>query len=451
MSGVLDPAGPRRGRERWLHVVRDEAPAAAAPPPPGPPAPAPAPPPLHAPGSVATGRGHRAPTGLAGAASAGPGHRPASVRLPLLLLLAGTAAGTAAAVGADHLLAGLDGDPPLHLLLALALPFWDGLPARLGPAARRAGRGGARDRRGLAGAVRAAPGAVVAGGGVVRRSPVPWSAPRTCCSPPGGTAVRWAGEGLRRLHRRPAAGLRRPRRRSCSCSACAASRWCWPRCCSASRCRTCCWPAPGPPSSPTWSDGSPSAAPAARTSGPGCAGTTSRGLTAPPEPGRGCVFTLRVGIRRPRPPHPGRDSMTNPGPPGEDERPLAGPDTGMGLPESGTQHATSTDFALPMDGPAEPADRPAADRPRRPRGRRRRRTTSRWPTTSPTFDRARPLRRAGRLDGWRRRPAGEGEGLRRRAAGGLPRRRAGRRLAGRQAARLVRRRRRRGRGLRWRT
>ena len=133
MSGVLDPAGPHRRRERWLHVVRDEAPAAAAPPPPGPPAPAPAPPPLHAPGSVATGRGHRAPAGLPGAAAAGPGHRPACVRLPLLLLLAGTAAGTAAAVGADQLVAGLDGDPPLHLLLALALPFWDGLPARLGP------------------------------------------------------------------------------------------------------------------------------------------------------------------------------------------------------------------------------------------------------------------------------------------------------------------------------
>ena len=46
--------------------------------------------------------------------------------------------------------------------------------------------------------------------------------------------------------------------------------------------------------------------------------------------------------------------MTNPGPPGEDERPLAGPDAGMGLPESGTQHATSTDFTLPLDPAAEP-------------------------------------------------------------------------------------------------
>ncbi len=46
--------------------------------------------------------------------------------------------------------------------------------------------------------------------------------------------------------------------------------------------------------------------------------------------------------------------MSNPGPPGEDERALAGPDAGMGLPESGTQHATSTDFALPVDGSSEP-------------------------------------------------------------------------------------------------
>ena len=49
--------------------------------------------------------------------------------------------------------------------------------------------------------------------------------------------------------------------------------------------------------------------------------------------------------------------MTNPGLPGEDERPLAGPDTGMGLPESGTQDASSTDFEL-MDGPAESATDP---------------------------------------------------------------------------------------------
>jgi len=52
--------------------------------------------------------------------------------------------------------------------------------------------------------------------------------------------------------------------------------------------------------------------------------------------------------------------MSNPGPPGEDERPLAGPDIGMGLPESGTQHATSTDFALPLDRPTQP---PAAPEP----------------------------------------------------------------------------------------
>lgn len=45
--------------------------------------------------------------------------------------------------------------------------------------------------------------------------------------------------------------------------------------------------------------------------------------------------------------------MSNPGPTGEDERPLAGPDAGMGLPESGTQHATSTDFVVPVGPTAE--------------------------------------------------------------------------------------------------
>ena len=54
--------------------------------------------------------------------------------------------------------------------------------------------------------------------------------------------------------------------------------------------------------------------------------------------------------------------MSNPGPPGEDERPVAGPDAGMGMPESGTQHATSPDLALPLDRPAEP-DPLAADAP----------------------------------------------------------------------------------------
>jgi hypothetical protein len=46
--------------------------------------------------------------------------------------------------------------------------------------------------------------------------------------------------------------------------------------------------------------------------------------------------------------------MSDPRPAGEDERPPAGPGAGMGLPESGTQHATSTDFTLPTDPPALP-------------------------------------------------------------------------------------------------
>jgi hypothetical protein len=41
--------------------------------------------------------------------------------------------------------------------------------------------------------------------------------------------------------------------------------------------------------------------------------------------------------------------MTIPGPTGEDDRPLAGPAAGMGLPESGTQHATSSDVDVPLE------------------------------------------------------------------------------------------------------
>jgi hypothetical protein len=44
------------------------------------------------------------------------------------------AIGTGGALGADRLVGGLDGRPAaVHLLMVLALPFWDGLPARLGP------------------------------------------------------------------------------------------------------------------------------------------------------------------------------------------------------------------------------------------------------------------------------------------------------------------------------
>jgi hypothetical protein len=53
--------------------------------------------------------------------------------------------------------------------------------------------------------------------------------------------------------------------------------------------------------------------------------------------------------------------MTNPGPPGEDERGLAGPGTGMGLPESGTQHATSPDVSLPVEPPTGSREFSASD------------------------------------------------------------------------------------------
>jgi hypothetical protein len=55
--------------------------------------------------------------------------------------------------------------------------------------------------------------------------------------------------------------------------------------------------------------------------------------------------------------------MTNPGPPGDADDPLARPDIGTGLPESGTQHATSTDFALPVDEPASASDPLTGDLP----------------------------------------------------------------------------------------
>lgn len=51
----------------------------------------------------------------------------------MLVLLGIVGTGTAGALGADLLLGPVDGWPALHLLVVLALPFWDALPARLGP------------------------------------------------------------------------------------------------------------------------------------------------------------------------------------------------------------------------------------------------------------------------------------------------------------------------------
>ena len=44
---------------------------------------------------------------------------------------AGAALGTAVATVVDGVVGGLDGRPALFLLVVLALPFWDGLPARV--------------------------------------------------------------------------------------------------------------------------------------------------------------------------------------------------------------------------------------------------------------------------------------------------------------------------------
>ena len=43
----------------------------------------------------------------------------------------GAAVGTAVATVLDRIVGGLDGRPALFLLVVLALPFWDGLPARV--------------------------------------------------------------------------------------------------------------------------------------------------------------------------------------------------------------------------------------------------------------------------------------------------------------------------------
>lgn len=48
----------------------------------------------------------------------------------VLTLLAVVTVGTAAAFAADRALGAPDGHPPLHVLVLLALPFWDALPAR---------------------------------------------------------------------------------------------------------------------------------------------------------------------------------------------------------------------------------------------------------------------------------------------------------------------------------
>jgi hypothetical protein len=63
-----------------------------------------------------------------------PDPRPGAGRARRVLVLLGiVGTGTAGALGADLLLGPADGWPALHLLVVLALPFWDALPARLGP------------------------------------------------------------------------------------------------------------------------------------------------------------------------------------------------------------------------------------------------------------------------------------------------------------------------------
>lgn len=164
MCRVGEP-GTGRPRERWLRVVRDDEVA----PPPEPPAPlappaghtAPAPPaarpedphqwappaPSHPsapptpPAPPAARRtapvARRPPPPRSAAAGTGaPAREAATARAAGRRwgwVIGVPAGGTGLAVGADHLMGGLDGRPALHLLIVLALPFWDTLPDRLGP------------------------------------------------------------------------------------------------------------------------------------------------------------------------------------------------------------------------------------------------------------------------------------------------------------------------------
>ena len=123
-----DPDEPRRSREPWLRVVREHEAGATARPsgltpsaavedePPG----------GREPDTPAPPEGDQA----AGDPRAGSGHVVRALGVLVIVVTAGTAGGHLAdrAVGAPA-----DGRPALYVLVALALPFWDGLPARIGP------------------------------------------------------------------------------------------------------------------------------------------------------------------------------------------------------------------------------------------------------------------------------------------------------------------------------
>lgn len=169
MAVVDDPSEPPVPRERWLRVVRDgekaSPPPADAPPDPAPRHGTPAgggPDPrtgAREPGSWARPTARRTWTGTATAPAHPPAvpaprppapppadpwvaDRPAPEAEPgpwahmvraVGMVVAVVGAGTAGALLADRLVgtAG-DGHPALYVLVALALPFWDALPARLG-------------------------------------------------------------------------------------------------------------------------------------------------------------------------------------------------------------------------------------------------------------------------------------------------------------------------------
>jgi len=130
---MVDPAGPSPP-ERWLHVVRD-----GEPPPGRRPADGPAGDRRGTAGAVtelpggdrlATDQPGGPATSAARPPDPQPGPDPGVLRRVALVLTV-VAVGTATAAAVDALAGGLDGAPAAHLLVLLALPFWDRLPARL--------------------------------------------------------------------------------------------------------------------------------------------------------------------------------------------------------------------------------------------------------------------------------------------------------------------------------
>jgi hypothetical protein len=124
-------------RERWLRVVRDDEP----PPPPPPDEPTPSPPPPPAPRvpKPLPGPDPAPAVNVAGSRPTTPGRagprwaglRRAGVVGDITELIVLVVVGATVALAVDGFVGPLDGRPPVHAFLVLALPFWDRLPRRI--------------------------------------------------------------------------------------------------------------------------------------------------------------------------------------------------------------------------------------------------------------------------------------------------------------------------------